>query len=293
MRGRENKLVSQEKVHVVMAADEAYRKGLEVAKSSMISSCSAPERLEFHLFDDDPELMDRIRREFGTYKGSPMAFLRLYLGELLLDVDWVVYSDVDTLWYRDVLELWSLRDETKTIQWVKDISSTREEATCWQRSVNSHFDKELYGCSGVMLFNLKRFRKEQGLEKAIEFTSKHGLFKYVDQDILNALYNGKCGFLPECWNVLIPSPENVSGGCVMHLVGVGRCFNAEYSGRICQYHYWEHVVKGIPFKCDFALPFYVRDWMIRVCLPFADVFLRDRICRNLAWRWFLRKFSKR
>jgi lipopolysaccharide biosynthesis glycosyltransferase len=282
--------MNREKIHIVMAADEAYWKGLEVAKNSMIASCSEPERLEFHLFEDKPGLTDRIRHEFGTYKGSPMAFLRLYLGELLPDVDWVVYSDVDTLWYRDVIELWSLRDESKTIQWVQDIPSAREETYRWQHSLNEHFDKELYGCSGVMLFNLRRFREERGLEKAIEFTRKHGLFKYVDQDILNALYHGKCRFLPECWDVVIPTPENVSGGCVLHLVGGGRCFTAPYRGRIVQYKYWESVAKGVPFSRPWALPFYMRDWMIRILCPFASVFMRDRIRRNLAWRYFLRRF---
>ena len=113
-----------DKIHIVMAADGAYRKGLEVAQASLIESCSNPERLEFHLFGDDEKITSRIRSDFGTYKGSPMAFVRLYLGELLPDVDWVVYSDVDTLWYRDVAELWDLRDETKILQWVRDIPST-------------------------------------------------------------------------------------------------------------------------------------------------------------------------
>ena len=79
-----------DKVHVVMVADKAYEKGLEVAKASMLGSCSDPGRIEFHLFDDDSVLMDRIQKDFGTYKGSPMAFMRLYLGELLPDIDWVV-----------------------------------------------------------------------------------------------------------------------------------------------------------------------------------------------------------
>ena len=78
------------KVHVVMAADGAYRKGLEVAKASMEESCSDTSRLVFHLFGEDAKLENRIRQEFGLYKSSPMAFLRLYLGELLPDVEWVV-----------------------------------------------------------------------------------------------------------------------------------------------------------------------------------------------------------
>jgi lipopolysaccharide biosynthesis glycosyltransferase len=283
-----------DKVHVVMAADKAYEKGLEVAKKSMIDSCSDPERLVFHLFGDDPSLSARIRSEFGTYKGSPMAFLRLYLGELLPDVDWVVYSDVDTLWYRDVIELWSLRDDSKTIQWVKDLDGTIAEFTAWCRSKNvpmTNFDPSCYACSGICLVNLSRWREQNVLSKCIEFVNTYGFPKYADQDILNAIIGEEASLLPGWWDVLIPSPENTPR-CVLHLTGVGRCFNISYQGRVVQYRYWEHVAKGVSFSRPWALPFYVRDWMIRLCLPFSNVFLRDRICRNLAWRWFLKKITR-
>jgi lipopolysaccharide biosynthesis glycosyltransferase len=286
--------MKSDKIHIVMAADEAYRKGLEVAKKSMIDSCSDPERLVFHLFGDDPSLSARIRSEFGTYKGSPMAFLRLYLGELLPDVDWVVYSDVDTLWYRDVIELWSLRDDSKTIQWVKDLDGTIAEFTAWCRSKNvpmTNIDPSRYACSGICLVNLSRWREQNVLSKCIEFVNTYGFPKYADQDILNAIIGEEASLLPGWWDVLIPSPENTPR-CVLHLTGVGRCFNISYQGRVVQYKYWEHVAKGASFSRPWALPFYVRDWMIRLCLPFSNVFLRDRICRNLAWRWFLRKFTR-
>ena len=276
-----------DKIHVVMVADGPYMKGLEVAKASMVASCSNPSRIAFHLFGADGELSERIIREFGSYKGSPMAFMRLYLGELLPDVDWVVYSDVDTIWHRDVAELWDARDEANMIQWVQDIPSTRAEAAVWQRRVNPDFDKARYGCSGVMLMNLRRMRAEGFLKKAIAFAGEHGLFKYVDQDILNALCNKSCGMLPGCWDVVIPGPETTPQ-CVMHLVGVGRCFNAPYRGKIVQYKYWEHVAKGVPFRKPLSLPFYLRDWMIRMLLPFAGIVFRDRVRRHFAWKTFLR-----
>ena len=281
----------KDNIHIVMVADGAYRKGLEVAKASMVASCSAPERLAFHLFGEDEKITSRIRADFGTYKGSPMAFVRLYLGELLPDVDWVVYSDVDTLWYRDVVELWDLRDETKVLQWVQDIPSTRAEASFWQKRIHAGFNPWKYGCSGVMLLNLKQMRSAKLLDRAVAFTREHGLFKYVDQDILNALCQAGSGFLPSCWNVLIPTPENCRGGCVLHLVGVGRCFNVPYVGSVLQYHYWEHVAKGRSFRRPWSLPFYLRDWMIWLLLPFSSAFFRDRVQRYFAYRWLLGKMG--
>ena len=169
-----------ERVHVVMAADGPYLKGLEVAKANMVESCSDPGRLEFHLFGEAAVSSERMRREFGTYKGSPMAFLRLYLEELLPDVNWVVYSDVDTLWHRDVCELWELRDETKAIQWVR---STAFEFVDWCRERDvplDHFSSDRYGCSGICLINLKRWRETKVLERCRDFAARYGVPKYAD-----------------------------------------------------------------------------------------------------------------
>ena len=46
-------MMSDGEIHVVMAADGPYVKGLEVAKASMVESCSDSEQLEFHLFGED------------------------------------------------------------------------------------------------------------------------------------------------------------------------------------------------------------------------------------------------
>ena len=281
-----------DKVHIVMAADGAYMKGLEVAKASMVASCSDPSRLTFHLFGENEDMERRIRSEFGTYKGSPMAFLRLYLAELLPDVEWVVYSDVDTLWRRDVLELAELFDETKSIQWVKDIPRAFAEFRNWSRRHGvppRYHATGAYACSGICIINLKRWREQDVLGRCRAFTQKYGVPTYADQDILNAVLADEAGLLPEWWDVLIPSPENTPR-CVLHLTGAGRCFARPYTGKIAQYRYWEHVARGMPFRRPLAFPFYLRDWMIRLFLPFADVILRDRIRRHFAWRWFFRKY---
>ena len=260
--------------------------------SSMRASCSEPERLVFHVFREDVVLLARIRREFGTYKGSPMAFLRLYLGELLPDVDWVVYSDVDTIWKRDVCELWGLRDKSKLIQWVK---SSPFEFVDWCREKGvplGGFDPACYGCSGVCLMNLKRWREAEALERCRDFACRYGVPKYADQDIMNAVLPKECGLLPECWDVQIPSPENTPS-CVLHITSVGRYFNTPYKGGIAQYRYWEHVARGGGIGKVFAFPLYLRGWMIRLFLLFASPLFCERVQRNLAWRWFVAREARR
>lgn len=280
------------KVHIVMAADGAYRKGLEVAKASMVESCSDPSRLVFHEFGEEPSFVERMRRDFGTYKGSPMTFLRLYLGELLPDVEWVVYSDVDTLWRRDVLELASLRDAGKVVQWVRDVPTAVWETLAWCREHGvppGAIALETYACAGICIINLRLWRERGVLARCLAFAEKHGRPPLADQDLLNCTMEpGEAGMLPPCWDVIVPSPE-VLPRCVLHITGVGRCFRAPYEGKIAQYLYWESIGRGTPFKAPWAPPFYVRDWMIRLALPFARLPLRFRIRRNLAWRWFVRR----
>ena len=291
------------KIHVAMVADQGYWRGLEVAKASMVASCSAPERLEFHLFDENDDVVQRVRTDFGISTGATMALVRLYLGELLVDVDWVVYSDVDTLWYRDVVELWDARDETKTVQWVRDITSTQDEVSTWQKNITSNFNPQNYGCSGVMLLNLKRMRSNGLLDRAIEFKRRHGLHNYVDQYILNALCHADCAFLPPWWNVLIPDPVNTQVArtpagdatinCVLHLTGAGRCFSRPYDGHVLQYQFWEHVARGTPFRRPRSLPFCLGERMVRCLFPFATSFFRDRVRRFFAYRWLFGKVGFR
>ena len=174
-----------DKVHVVMAADKAYEKGLEVAKASMIGSCSDPSRLDFHIFTADPALMDRIRRDFGTYKGSPMAFLRLYLGELLPEVDWVVYSDVDTLWRRDVLVLPTLSETyglvvAEALERGKRVITT-DGAPLWECLEGGSQELGFSVGYGGRLIYLKGYR-DGGADKRIELLKK--AIAAVNRDVM-------------------------------------------------------------------------------------------------------------
>lgn len=276
-------------IHIVLAADEKYRPGLEATKTSIVRSCRCPERLKFHEFRETPELAARIRREFGQYKGSPMAFLRLYLAELLPDVDQLIYSDVDTLWGRDVAELADVKIGDAVIGWVKDLPGTAVEFREWCRkkglSLKGWMDR-LYSCTGVCVIDLKKWRERKVLERCQEFVAKHGVPKYADQDILNYVLKDEAVQLPRCWDVLIPSPVNTHGGCVLHLTGVGRCFQCKYEGKVLQYRYWEHVARG----CKFLHPnwwwVYVPRWVLRCVMFCATTAFVDRVYRFLSYRWY-------
>ena len=171
----------------------------------MGESCSDPSRLVFHEFGEEPSFVERMRRDFGTYKGSPMTFLRLYLGELLPDVEWVVYSDVDTLWRRDVpTAVW------ETLEWCREHGAPPGAIA-----------PETYACTGICIINLRLWRERGVLARCLAFAEKHGRPPLADQDLLNCTMEpGEAGMLPPCWDGLVPSPEVLP-----------RCGNYKSAGR--------------------------------------------------------------
>jgi len=126
------------KIHVVLASDANYLPGLEVTKASILRSCSAPERIVWHIFDET-DLAKLDVDEFPVWNTSKMTWLRLFLPELLPEVDRVVYSDVDTVWMRDVCELWDAtagnREGSPSIYWVRDFEVTVDMTREWLRKV--------------------------------------------------------------------------------------------------------------------------------------------------------------
>lgn len=204
-----------DRVHIVLAADANYRNGLEVTRRSIIAACPTPERLVFHVFTDADLAKLDVSLFGGWNNGSKMNYLRLFLPRIL-DLDRVVYSDVDTVWMRDVCELWdatAISASERSICWVPDFESTAA-------------GRPNYGCDGVMVMNLARLRAFDLIGKARNWVSVHGTPAFVDQDILNTLLGDDVQLLPNEWNVMgnwrrLPP---IGTPCVFHITGIGLHF---------------------------------------------------------------------
>ena len=126
-------------VEVALAADRNYIIGLTVAACSIARSCSSNICLRFHILYSDFTEKDKasIKQKllssksncevcfydvsdidfsfFPLYASSRMTYARLTLPQLLKKTDFVIYTDVDTLWLDDISELWQLKDEISLI----------------------------------------------------------------------------------------------------------------------------------------------------------------------------------
>lgn len=265
-----------DQIHIVLASDENYRPGLEVTRASILRSCTAPERLVWHVYGAG-DLAGLDVSAFGAWNcGSKMTYLRLFLPELLADVDRVVYSDVDTIWNRDVCELW---DGVAR-------GGGEPPAICWVRDFRSIATHDKYGCAGVCVMNLKKLRAFRLSEKARAYVEEHGTPPYVDQDILNALLKDDCALLPSVWNAMGDCSNLPKAGekCVYHVTGVGRHFHDKAPPTYPpQYLYWWRVRKGVRgARAPFRYRALAAAWPLHGLAALLPLALRERAVRQ----WF-------
>lgn len=314
-------------IHIALAANHRYINGLLATMVSIMRSSVARERLRFHVFsegllDEDQSLVldfckeysvqgtefhepdwAPIREKFAAYKDSHAAFLRLFLCEFL-DIDWVVYSDVDTLWFRDIAELWGLRNSAVSIQWCSDLPSIREGVRSDHRKWNQDYDESKYCCSGMMLMNLKRLRNSGFVLKCSDFAKKWGTPFFVDQDILNYVCRDDADILPQYWDCMNPTRDAVDG-LVYHFNGIGQMFNSKLDSWRPLYYPWYR------FFYDFVLKQPDRKvcsvfrrivfWLLGTFYPCrkfiyfltgCNLVKTDNFCRQLFFAWLWRHREK-
>ena len=310
-------------IHIALAANHRYLPGLLVTISSIIRSASDKQRLFFNVLSDGlteedkrvittiasesgchhlefhEQDMSLISKRFSAYNGSHTAFLRLFYCDMF-NLNWILYTDVDTLWMRDICELWSLRDDSASLLWCKDLPSICHGVKRYS-SWAPDMDAEKYACSGVMLMNLKRLRETGFTQKCIRFVERWGTPPFVDQDILNSICLHDTKLLPQYWDCMMPTQEAVDG-LIYHFNGIGRMFNGPYSGWRPLYYPWFRYYYDIILKeprrpvCSIIKRFVF--WLLGSAYPSRRLIsfffpnrmeLVDNLQRQLFFAWLWRK----
>ena len=212
------------KVELAFAANQAYFDALLVTAVSAANYASDESILSYNILDggindfDWNFLVERVRKyhrrsefrrlhlsgdEFNSlpsWYGNKMAYARLLLPQLLPDVDFVIYSDVDYLWLRDVTELWNMRDDKIPLFGTVDgyFETLRIEKE-WHHKHNLSFDPHIYICSGMSLYNLTAFRNEHIAQKIIDFIAQHPDIIYPDQTAINNILFDRIKLVPQTW----------------------------------------------------------------------------------------------
>ena len=129
-----------------------------------------------------------------SWRGNYATYARLILQDLLSDEDWTIYTDIDTLWLRDIGELWAMRDPSYTLAAVPDGSGFLEFSGA-KRAVSEfaahgrNIAIDEYFCAGLLLMNLKSLRETDFAGKCAEFLSKRkDLLWAPDQNLYNFMF---------------------------------------------------------------------------------------------------------
>ena len=213
-------------IHLIYGSDDNY--WFPTAVSAASAAFGTKNDLKIHLFDlgvsdahydecvglihkansevkCERHVIDKKMFEgFGAWRGSVATYSRMFVQDILPDVDGAIYVDGDTLWIGDIAKLWALRDEAKLIQASVDPPMPLGEKhpdDDWYVQNGIEMSRDGYLCMGLMVANLKAMREEHVSEKCRAFMSKYPMPKIVDQTVLNCVCRGRISALPVGWGV--------------------------------------------------------------------------------------------
>lgn len=239
-------MTSDDFVEVALAADKNYIIGLTVAAYSIAKYCAIDTKLRFHILysdfseEDKADIKDKLisaknncevlfydvsKVDFSflpLYASSRMTYARLVLPQILTKTNFVIYTDVDTLWLDDISELWRLKDEIPLIACPREqADKTIDMEEKWFTSRNLNFNRDSYFCAGISFYNLSAIRESKVFEKVLEFGKKFTDFNCADQSMLYGAIGDKVKLLPDRWQTFprngIKKSNNL--GVVLHYAG--------------------------------------------------------------------------
>src|SRR5438034_2961457 len=235
-----------EPVVLALTSDENYFPGLYCAVASALSAMDPAREVDVKVLDGglsqtsrdtlarlierigkhaqldfvkaDPSIFDKATLGPGQ---SHMAYCRILLPHLL-DVPRLIYLDCDVLVFRDLSQLFDLElAPGKVLAAPRDSEtlSLADDSPTIADAINLPREGAYFNC-GVMLMNLDALRRQNFLQRSVEFlNSWSGKYRFWDQSAINFLLHGQIDELPEYWNRAswrFDAQQNNDLDCVLH-----------------------------------------------------------------------------
>lgn len=201
---------------------------------------------------DMSDWINKIGREnFFTGGRYPIAaYYRLFLPEILSDIDKVVYLDSDMLVRADIAKLANTDLHGYALGAVKDVFSVRFPHTAAQIDKylycrrNLHLETGRYYLnSGMLVLDLEYLRKMNFRQHVLKCLATGISFSYVDQDIFNMIFQDQYCEIDPCWNTIVQHYSKYDACCIMHFASL-----APWNSLIKPYSdLWHNYAKTLPF----------------------------------------------
>ena len=218
-------------IPVFFACDDAYAPFLGITLQSMLAHASPERRYGVHVltsgmseenqrriqalatercticFEDvSDRLKDVAQRLHVRDYYSIATYYRMFIAEWFPQYDKVLYLDADTVFNGDVAELYDIPMGDCLVAAVQEDVMATEPVFGRYVEVVLGVPRMEYFSAGVLVMNVKLFRKEQMQERFLELLGRCKYEVTQDQDYLNVLCRGRVYRLGYEWNC---SPSEV------------------------------------------------------------------------------------
>lgn len=162
----------------------------------------------------DVNAFDEIKDVHTRAHFSPATYARLFIPRVFRAQERVLFIDADTVVNDDVAKLFEVDLGENLVAAVKDIvmegfvkhgavsdqHTGAMEAKYYLRDYLGLDDIDGYFQAGLILFNLHQMHQENTYNKLID-ALKEKTYWFLDQDIMNRVFQGRIHYLPMTWNV--------------------------------------------------------------------------------------------
>lgn len=178
------------------------------------------------------------------------TYFRYVIPECFPSLDKGLYLDADTVVNSSIEELYNTNIEDYYIAGVRD---TYIEKIDYKKTIKFS-SNDLYVNAGVLLFNLKKIRDEQLVEKLFLATKElSSIIQYQDQDILNIVFKNNIKELPRKYNytfcdvVTYPLSE-LTKASIIHFTGDKKPWDFFYKSQNVAETYYYKYLKESPYR---------------------------------------------
>ena len=239
-------------VVAAFATDHKFRYYTGVALHTLAEHASAETRYEILILADSPtpedkaffarilagkanfslrvlEMREKIaelgEKNFYTGSYSIANYYRLFLHEMLPEYGRVLYLDSDIVVQADVRELFETDLCGFALGAMKDFGPTRLKQYAYIRNTLKLERPGGYFNSGVLLMDLEKLRSSEFSRQVRENISSGLSFKWVDQDVLNRIFDGRIRYLDPAWNYMALPGKHPERKKILHFPGVKPWFS--------------------------------------------------------------------
>ena len=128
---------------------------------------------------------DRYDKAYTDHRISKQAYYRFSLGELLPNLNKIIYLDTDIIVYKDLSQFYNINFNGKMILGQPTYGNKKRQRKGFHR-INT----------GVLLLNLAEMRKNEFEKIVIKIIKKGKKYRYHDETLLNDNFKEVLGIFP-------------------------------------------------------------------------------------------------